>query len=47
MIRCRGDEYPEPSLVPLTIVVELAGTVEALSEGVYFIPVGRDAYVTD
>jgi NADPH2:quinone reductase len=45
-IRRRGDDYPEPSPVPFTLGVELAGTVEALGEGIDSIAVGTSVFAT-
>lgn len=37
-MRRRGDDYPEPSPFPFTLGIEVAGTVEALGDGVGNLP---------
>lgn len=46
VLRRRGDPYPMPSPVPFTLGGEIAGTVEALGDGVTDISVGISVYVT-
>ena len=44
VLRRRGDPYPEASPTPFTLGGEVAGTVEALGEGVAGPPVGTAVY---
>lgn len=46
VLRRRGDPYPMPSPTPFTLGGEIAGTVEALGEGVTEVSVGASVYVT-
>lgn len=43
-IRRRGDDYPEPSPVPFTLGIEVAGTIEELGEGVDNLAVGTRVF---
>jgi len=46
VLRRRGDAYPEPSPTPFTLGGEIAGTIEALGEGVSEPAVGTAVFAT-
>jgi NADPH2:quinone reductase len=46
VMRRRGDDYPEPSPLPFTLGVEVAGTVVALGKGVTSLYVGAPILAT-
>lgn len=43
-IRRRGDDYPDPSPLPFTLGIEVAGTIEQLGEGVDNLAVGTRVF---
>ncbi len=43
-IRRRGDDYPDPSPLPFTLGIEVAGTIEELGEGVDSLAVGTRVF---
>jgi NADPH:quinone reductase len=46
VMRRRGDDYPEPSPTPFVLGGEVAGTIEALGEGVVGLEVGALVFAT-
>ena len=46
IMRRRGDDYPDPSPVPFTLGVEVAGTIESLGEGVSGLEAGMAVFAT-
>ncbi len=44
VMRRRNDPYPEPTPLPFTLGVEVAGTIEALGDGITSPPLGTSVF---